>query len=268
MRKGSTARKGPRPRCSSLCDAAPYHFASTRLQSRNNLRRQLMRESKPCIAPIVSCSSPVPSEGPSHSLSLFSPSFTPSLSLYLYLYFSLFLFLSCALSLSLCLPSRSFSFAEGRLNNIIGGVLTVPGRPRANMHPSRNFAHAGASRALSHGSAKRPDDGTWLAEREARVRGQLALADRHRTTVPSPPKSRSKFPLSPHPLLLFLVVFLDPPPSLYGTIAPSSISILLHGSSSSARGARLITDWLTDWNEIQPLTHTFSTGLSYFRRCL
>lgn len=28
---------------------------STRLQSRNNLRRQLMRASKPCIAPIVSC---------------------------------------------------------------------------------------------------------------------------------------------------------------------------------------------------------------------
>lgn len=108
--------------------------------------------------------------------------------------------------------------ASGRLNNIIGGVLTVLGRPRANSSPLSPYGPSPSSHSLlplslaaSYSPARklRPRwaltegptesfesrrwDGETLTERcrtqtrtHEGVRGHLALADRHRgRAVPS-----------------------------------------------------------------------------------
>lgn len=48
-------KKGISPAVPRPCAAGSFRLNSDSRQSRNNLRRQLMRASKPCIAPIVSC---------------------------------------------------------------------------------------------------------------------------------------------------------------------------------------------------------------------
>lgn len=113
--------------------------------------------------------------------------------------------------------------ASGRLNNIIGGVLTVPGRPRANSSPLSPYGPSPSpysllplSLAASYSPARklRPRwaltegptesfefrrwDGETLIERcrtqtrtHERVRGYLALADRHRGRGSFSPSLRS-----------------------------------------------------------------------------
>lgn len=125
-----------------------------------------MRKSKPCIAPIVShCEAERLTEEDAG-----------------------WKFEGCAIKMALQrvgrrekdewmrrkeLESERRDGARGRLNNIIGGVLTVPGRPRANVHPSRDFAHAARraareGRKMGHGSARArwpsPGDGSFSSQ--------------------------------------------------------------------------------------------------------
>jgi len=117
--------------------------------------------------------------------------------------------------------------ASGRLNNIIGGVLTVPGRPRANSSPLSPYGPSASSysllplsltasyspartlrprRALVEGPTewvrvspvgrRESERATPRAKEDAqRVRGHLALADRHhgRFLLFFPPRSSSFF---------------------------------------------------------------------------